>query len=196
MLKLQRGIWVKRWVLKLWLAPSFLIFGARPTWEKNASLVLKAGTFRPKYLFGVWALWPKNVQLTNLFLLKRMVQHFFILAAVASSQVGKPKRRHAVFFRTLMFIWAKSIITTFREWGSCSPSCWPRSIMTMLNFFPFGNGSWPLAILFEITVKTVKVFSCIGQEITYYAVLLQWKHRITSTDEIDTILLFCFSSQY
>ena len=24
--------------------------------------------------------------------------------------------------------------------ASCSPSCWPRSIMTMLNFFPFGNG--------------------------------------------------------
>ena len=30
-----------------------------------------------------------------------MVQHFFILAAVASSQVGKQKRRHAVFFFVL-----------------------------------------------------------------------------------------------
>ena len=70
-----------------------------------------------------------------------MVQHFFILAAVASSQVGKQKRRHAVFFSYLNVYLGKEHHHHLQGVRLMLSVLLAQKHHDHAEFFPFGNGS-------------------------------------------------------
>ena len=145
----------------------FLIFGARPTMGKNASLVLKAGTFRPKYLFRVWALWPKNVQLTDLFLLKRMVQHFFYSCCCCFQSGGQTKTSSCSVFSYLNVYLGKEHHHHLQGVRLMLSVLLAQKHHDHAEFFPLWQ--WELTtchILWDHCKKFQSSFSCIGQEIT------------------------------